>query len=186
MLVQFFPWRLWEEVTLELKDTGGDPGALRPPPAIPCAVLRYVCALRQGVIQDATKLGKTARETKLKQAGLYLPEFPYYAMMSRCAARPKSSSLNPAGLGLLLLARRYFPGFNEATDFAGDVMHIEGDGIAGAELYQFLNVSINKRKVFTLDWFNRQKNKMPASTWGDGQAPRDVHNAVLRRTKGGK
>jgi hypothetical protein len=65
-------------------------------------------------------------------------------------------------------------------------MHIEGDGNAGSELYQFLNTSIKKRKYFSLDWFNKQKNSMSASVWTDGVAPRDVHPAVLRGSKGGK
>jgi hypothetical protein len=42
-------------------------------------------------VQEATALGKTAREKKLKDAGLYMPEFPYYALMDRCAARPDPS-----------------------------------------------------------------------------------------------
>ena len=46
-------------------------------------------ALLQACIQKATTLKtKTAREKLLQDEGLYMPEFPYYAMMDRCAARP--------------------------------------------------------------------------------------------------
>lgn len=66
-------------------------------------------------------------------------------------------------------------------------MHLEGDGILGAEGYQVMYMLIRKRGYFTLQEANHRIKGAPKSIWApDGICIRPMHASVLKGQRGGK
>lgn len=78
------------------------------------------------------------------------------------------------------------PGVDETALFPIEGMHLEGDGLLGAEAYQVMYVLIRKHGFFTLEQANARIRDAPESLWSDGMCIRPIHHSVLKGQKGGK
>lgn len=80
---------------------------------------------------------------------------------------------------------RFFPGVKETMLLPIDVMHLEGDGLLGYELYYLMYILL-RRKYFTLEILNRRIANAPASVWTDGKRVRPMHSSVIKGAKNGR
>lgn len=84
------------------------------------------------------------------------------------------------------MRRRFIPGVDETVLFPIEGMHLEGDGVLGAEAYQVMYVLIRRRGYFTLQEANRRIKDAPPAVWKDGEPIRPIHHSVLKGQRGGK